>query len=59
MWKFQDFSITQILREINFEEARSCKTADLAILGALKMIDLVDFSLPKMQKFMKIKIQNL
>ena len=27
MWKFQDFSVTQILREINFGECRCCKTA--------------------------------
>ena len=25
-WKFQDFSVTQILREINFEEPKSSKT---------------------------------
>ena len=27
MWKFLDFPITQILREINFGESRSSKTA--------------------------------
>ena len=27
VWKFQDFSATQILREINFGEFRSTKTA--------------------------------
>ena len=27
MWKFQDFSVTQILREINFGEYKSAKTA--------------------------------
>ena len=27
MWKFQDFSITQILREINFEDSRRTKSA--------------------------------
>ena len=51
--------ITQILREINFGGCRSCKTAGLAILGDLKMINLVNFSLQKMQKFLKIKIQRL
>ena len=40
--KFQDFSITQILREINFVDSRCSKTAVLAILQALKV-----------QKFMK------
>jgi len=59
VWKFQDFSITQILREINFGGCRSSKTAVLAILGALKMINLVNFSLQKMQEFIKIKIQSL
>ena len=39
------FSITQILREINFGESRSSKTAILAILGALKMVHLVNFSI--------------
>ena len=43
--------ITQILREINFGGSRSSKTAVLAILGALKMINLVNFSFQKMQKF--------
>ena len=27
MWKFQDFSITQILREINFGDSRGAKSA--------------------------------
>ena len=31
----QNFSATWILREINFGELRSCKTAILAILGAV------------------------
>ena len=39
VWKFQDFSIIQILREIKCEDYRSCKTAVLTILGALKMIN--------------------
>ena len=33
MWKFQDFSVTPILREINFAEFRS-KIAVFAVLGA-------------------------
>ena len=32
VWKFQDFSITQILREINFEFSRSSKNAFFATL---------------------------
>ena len=30
VWKFQDFHITQILREIHFGESRSSKTAQVA-----------------------------
>ena len=57
MWKLQDLSVTQILREINFGEYRSSKNAVLAILGALKMIDLVNFSFEKVQKFITIKLR--
>ena len=35
MRKFQDFSITQILREINFEESGSAKSAILTYLEAV------------------------
>ena len=59
VWKFHDFYVTQILREINFEESWSCKTAVFVILGALKMINLVNFNLQKVQKFIKLKIQSL
>ena len=47
----QDFTGTHILREINFGESRSCKTVGFVILGALKMINLVNFSLQKVQNF--------
>ena len=33
VWKFQDFSITHILRQINFWDARSIKTVVFAFLG--------------------------
>ena len=59
MWKLQDFSVTQILREIIFEESRSSKTVIFAILGALSFANLVNFSFQKVQKFIKIKIQSL
>ena len=36
LWKFQDFSVAQILREIKFVEFRSSKTAIFALFGALK-----------------------
>ena len=44
MWKFQDFSVIQILHEINFVESRNSKTAILLLsepfceLGLLVMI---------------------
>ena len=54
MCKVQDFTITHILREINFGESRRSKTAFLAILGALNFVDLVNFSLQKVKKFIDI-----
>ena len=35
LWKFQDFSISQILREIKCEDSGSAKSAILTRLGAL------------------------
>ena len=54
-----EISITKILREIDFGDSKSAKTAVFAILGALNFVHLVNISLSKVQKFMKIKIQNL
>ena len=50
--KFQDFSVIQILREINFGEFRSFKTANaiFPFLGDLNFVNLVNFSLLKVQK---------
>ena len=53
MWKFHDFSATQILREIHFGESRSSKNAVEAILGALKLVNLVNVRLQRVQKFLK------
>jgi len=53
VWKFQDFCITEILREINFEDSKSAKSAVFAILGAVNFVHLVNFSFQKMQKFIK------
>jgi len=50
VWNFQDFSVTQILREINFEKCRSSKTAYFAILGALNFVDLCHFQPAKSAK---------
>ena len=57
MEKFQDFSITRILREINFGDSRKAKTAVFAILGALTLVDLVNFSLQKVKNAEKPKIK--
>ena len=53
MWKFQDFYVIQILREIIFEESRSCKSANFDILGALKFVKLLKIHFQKMQEFLK------
>ena len=54
VWKFVDFSVTQILCETNLREFTY-----FAILGALNSVHLVNFSLQKLQKCIKIKIQSL
>ena len=59
IWKFQDFSITQILREINLENLGVIKLLFFATLGALNLGNLVSFRLQKVQKFIEIKIQSL
>ena len=56
MWNFQDFTLIQILRQINFGESEA---AFFALLGALNFANLVHFSIQKVQKFLKIKIQSL
>ena len=54
------FFTTHILREINFGGFRSSKKkAIFAILGAVNVVDLVNFSIQKVQKCLKIKIQRL
>ena len=42
VWKFREFSISQILREINFGDSRSAKFAISTHLQALNF-DLYDF----------------
>ena len=44
------FLSLRFLREINFGETQSSKTAVFAILGALNLVNLVNFSLQKVQK---------
>ena len=59
VWKFQDFSVIHILREIKFGESRSPKTAICAIFGDVKFVNLVTFSLQKVLKLIKIKLLTL
>ena len=47
------FSVTQILCEINFGESKSLKSAIFAILRALNYVDMVNFSLQRVQKLTK------
>ena len=51
VWIFHDFSITQILREINFWDPRSFKSAIFCPFG--------QFQLPKRAKIHNIRIYNL
>ena len=53
VWKFQDFCITENLREINLEDSRSAKSSVFAILEAVNFLYLLHFSLQKVQKFIK------
>ena len=59
MWKFQDFSASQILREINFGPIEDPKTAILTIWAALNYKILDIFDIFKFEIFIKIKIQSL
>ena len=49
MWKFHNFSVTQILREFNFGESRIAKSAVFAIFRALNFVHLVNFRLQKVK----------
>ena len=49
MWKYHDFSVTRILREIKFGGFRSSKINIFAILGALFVVNLVDLSAQKIK----------
>ena len=63
MWKFHDFTITQILCEINFGDSRSAKSAILTHLKALNF-DFHDFTLsegcylPIQQNLEPLKLQK-
>ena len=53
MWKFHDFSITQILREINFGDFRRAKSAIITLLEAL------NFSFYEFLRFLKAAIDQI
>ena len=53
MWKFQDFSITQILREINFGDSRRAKSANLTNL------EVLNFAFYEIWHFLKAKIHQI
>ena len=59
VWKFQNFPITQIFREINLGESQNSKTAVFAFFEVLDFVNLVNFSLQKVQDFIQSKIHNL
>ena len=50
VWKFHDFSITQILREINFGDSTSAKSAILTHL------DVLNFAFDEILHFLKAEI---
>ena len=52
VWKFHDFSITQILSEINFRDSGSAKSAILTLSGAL------NFCISKTEIYPINKIQS-
>ena len=57
MWKIQNFSVIQILREINLRGSRSSKNAIFAIFGALNFVNLVNISLKKCKISYKSKVR--
>ena len=59
MWKFQDLSAIQILREINFGHFEASKTAIWTIWAALNFEFLRTDDILKCENFLNIKIQSL
>ena len=56
VWKYQDFSVIQILREINFGEHRNSKTGVFDIYEALIFDKSAHFTVWKFQDFSVIQI---
>ena len=59
MWKYQDFSATQILREINFGHFETPKVAVYAIWTALNLEILETFNISRCEIVPKIKSQSV
>ena len=61
MWKFQDFSATQILREINVGHFEAPKTAILTIWAALnfEFVDIFDIFKREIAKKSKIRAAQM
>ena len=59
MWKFQDFTVTQILRELNMAMFKPQKSAILSILAAGNFGFIGIFDIFKCENYQKIKIQSL
>ena len=55
VWKFHEFSINQILREINFGNSRSAKSAVFAIFEALNFVTFGEFQPSKRANFHEIE----
>ena len=53
MWNFHDFPITQILREINFGDSRSAKSAILTNL------EVLNFAFYQILHFLKDEINQI
>ena len=53
VWKFHDFSVTQILREINFGDSTSAKSAILTHL------DVLNFAFYEILHFLKAEIYQI
>ena len=58
MWKFHKISVIQILREINFGDYRSAKSAILTNLEALNFDFYGDFHLVKAEIYQMNQIQS-
>ena len=61
MWKFHDFSITQILHEINFEDSRSAKYAILTHMEVLNFAfyEILHFLKAEIWHFLKAELDQI